>query len=203
MKSEIISTVRTAIEDPAVARNAQGKLAKAIAILSRSDQMELACDFAEHVAWVPEERSNGDRRFRDAIHVIRMFIRGRWSMQQVYDVRRRLFQADNDLLGIVQPSKIVFSTSSACAPIKTALEFCCGDALVANGFLINLGVRSAIAPNRTAEEACFSVARHQGGDEWDSDEVIKRRAARNRGRIASENEATWQLNHLIDYLEDS
>ena len=79
---------------------------------------------------------------------------------------------------------------------------CCQRELEASGAVVRF--RQPPRADVVATKASYAVARHAGGEDWDSDDPPIRAAARKRGKAASDAETEWQMNRLftvVGYFE--
>jgi hypothetical protein len=157
--------------------------------------MILACDYAEHVAWIYEEITHGDGGVHAAIRAIRRFLNGAASIHDVAQARSGVWAQFAVLRNSSPEGARIVSEVGVAA--ERAILVCCQRQLEEAGYVIH---DKQVEAESVAFQASYAAALFAAGSDWDADDKEWRNAARNRGHEASDKETQWQIQRLLDYV---
>ena len=192
MVAKRVARVQAAIGEPRLARNIRGQVAAALHCLEESDDKRLACDFAEHaLSFVCAGDSLRVEIYQRGIDTIRAFFAGHATIQQVDEAYVEAMRLEP--IGSQGIPVVLHDFWS----VQYLLFRCCCQREFEAAKLV---VRYKYQPGAisVAQAACWAVARRAGGPDWDSLDPLLQQAARARGRRASDDEARWQLQRVLD-----
>lgn len=133
--------------------------------------------------------------FVKGVEEIEKFLSGKTDIHIVRDV----YLKAEDLDTTVTPRPLGEAiTVGRVGHILGLLESCCCQRELEEARLI---YRVKFQPDAfsVAEAVSRGVARHVGGDDWNSEDPELRKAARDCGREASQAESAWQRDQILDY----
>lgn len=194
-----IARIMAAIGAVNLARNTRGQVGAALRQLPPKRQKLLACDFAEHAIDVLLERDPEQRQAcMAAIESLRSFQNGEGDIREVDRLGKQaigLGTIEEALPPVGSLDRRCLTTGRA-GQILRLLMLCCCQRELEQAQLV---IRNRYQPDalNVAVEACAAVARHHGEPHWDASDPVLRRAAQDRGRTASDAEASWQLSRIL------
>ncbi len=193
-----LKAVQAAISDPMLTRNYRGQLTAALRVLEPDDRMILACDYAEHVAWIYENILLGDERVRAAILVVRNSLKEAASIHDIAEARSKIWSQFSELRN--SPIEGAMIAREVGVAAVWAIMVCCQRQLEAAHYVVH--EKRQVETDAVAYQASYVTALYAAGRDWDSKDKLVRSAARKRGYAASEKETQWQIQRLLDYLSE-
>ena len=128
---------------------------------------------------------------------MRDYLKSQQTIQDVFNARCELIAANNQLLGYTG-TETSWGISLLVNPLFSALDFCCLEESYAKGLMVRLGDRYKRKAIDTADAACYAVARHVGGIQWDAADPETHKAVRLLGQLESDKEREWQIARVIE-----
>ncbi len=194
---DVAFLVRNCSEDPKFARNIRGRTAAALRLLDEKSQKLLACDYVENLIWMCKEATREGCQVRETVTAARMFCRSQVTIEDVskvhYDLYSTLFRFNQlQQLPEARPAIDVLKAASL------VLAVCCQRELEETGRVARTRYHPSVVD--VASAASYAAARYAAGIDWSSTDPGLKHAAKARGRVASEAESTWQLDHLLEYI---
>lgn len=200
--SSLRKRLSTEISESAQSRNVRGTLAKLIAIFPVQDQHILACEFAQRTldncprltSSVLNEALADESRL---LKQIKAFVIGECGFDEVIVARERVYLREAASFQVGGVEQVCHHECVQVVFLVTGL--CCQRELEKRKLVLsNRFVPDAID---VAHASSYAAGRFVTGIDWDSDIPDVKRAARDRGRAASDAETRWQIAHLTDYVE--
>lgn len=195
-KLELLIKVKQVLSKPDLSYNLSGQLSAALDLLNTDAHKALSLDFVEHVLWICNVESSCNNFFDEILIVMRGFLKGKETINQVKSARSRLYDFR---FSPKQELEVLFGTGYVVNALEEAILVCSGKELWQVG-LIRYPRNDY---NTVHRQAAFAVARHTAKLDWDSTDSFIRNQGRRIGKQASEKEKEWQIGHLIEYLENT
>jgi hypothetical protein len=185
MSTTQLQQIKQTIAAPELQRNLRGQLRVALQFLTGAQKIQLAFDYAEHVLWIPN-----DDRYAEPLHKAKQFLRGQATIREVVSARSEMYDASYKTQ--VHAVRDVVST------INGALFVAARDELIKSRLVFDGG---KIEPDTVAASASLAVARYAAGEDWDSPDKERKQQAREKGRLASDEETAWQITRLLEIVD--
>lgn len=193
-----MKSLKAIVSTPTYKGNIRNQLAEALQVLNEELQKILALDYAEHILNRYSNRYDVEGELSKGINTVRQFLAGDIDIdavalqrKAVYGLHSKLQHVDNDI-----DTRI---TAEVSWTVIQAIDMCCQNELYRAGYFVvrptNLNVVSV------AKQAAYAIARLVGGKDWRSEDPARRKAAREAGKRASDEEVRWQIEHLLTTLE--
>lgn len=196
-ENDIYTVVRRAISSPDLQRNLRGQVRAGMACLPQVAQNFLACSFVEHsLQQLHESNSPKLELALQGIEAIRSFLDGAATVHDVVSATKMLIESDITKYD-TSDGGCGYNVGITGRILRSLQECCCKRELKA-ARLVLPGSRLKTDAAAIAQDMCYCIAHHVGGGDWDSDDKELRKAARQRGKEAMDNEAIWQLDQILE-----